>query len=177
MNNVIPGVPVAGDPTCVLTVCGKIIAQVDCIKYILQGTYACIDIQFFNENQELLDLDDYHNIQVQLTNELECVVVNYWYPTVPTGSTGFIIEILQHTLTDGRVMNKGLLRLCLSNECTLTSPSLIFAEILLYKQAEINTGSQLFQSNDAFGIPCLQVAKIIESKIAKNGGTGGCSPS
>lgn len=37
---------ISGDPTCAVTICGRLIAQVDCIKYIMQGTSVCIDIQF-----------------------------------------------------------------------------------------------------------------------------------
>lgn len=287
MSNIIPGALSAGDPTCVLTVCGRIAAQVDCIKYIMQGTSACIDVQFFNADGSLLDLDDFCNIQIQLTNEYECVVANFWYPGVPTGSRGFDIEILQHTVTGGRIANKGLVRICLSDICTLTSPGAIFVEILLkeclftgedlptpgtitktfnitvvndgtanvfvvdgvnkpelnlirggvytFNQSNTtNTSHQIAfkdnagnsyingivttgvpgqagaqtvftvpatapnnlryyciahgnymgntiiittggsQTGDSFGISCLQIAKIIESKIAKNGGSGGC---
>jgi hypothetical protein len=183
MNNIIPGVPTPGDPTCALTICGRIIAQVDCIKYIMQGTSACIDIQFFGADEKPLDLDQFCDIQIQLTNEFDCVVVNFWYPDVPTGSRGFDIDILQYTTTGGHIVNKGLLRICLTNSCTLTSPGAIFAEILLKEclltgEQQILTGvpTPTSGSGDSFGIPCLQVARIIESKIAKNGGVGGCFP-
>jgi hypothetical protein len=182
MSNIIPGVPTPSDPTCALTVCGSIIAQVDCIKYIMQGTSACIDIQFFDADGTPLDLNRFCDIQIQLTNEFDCVVVNFWYPGVPTGSKGFDIEILQSTTTGGHIVNKGLLRICLFDNCTLTSPSSIFAEILL-KECLL-TGEQEFITgvptpttlSDSFGIPCIMIAKIIESKIAKNGGNSGCYP-
>lgn len=287
MSNIIPGALSSSDPTCVLTVCGRIAAQVDCIKYIMQGTSACIDVQFFNIDGSLLDLDNFCNIQIQLTNEYECVVANFWYPSVPTGSRGFDINILQYTTTSGHTVNKGLLRICLSDICTLTSPGAIFVEILLKEclftgedlptpgtitktfnitvvndgtanvfvvdnvnkpvlnlirsgvyildQSDVtNTGHQIAfkdnagisytsgivttgvpgqagaqtvftvpanapnnlryycvahgnymgnaimvttngsQTGDSFGVSCLQIAKIIESKIAKNGGSGGC---
>ena len=180
MNNIIPGVPTPGDPTCALTICGRIIAQVDCIKYVMQGTSACIDIQFFGADEKPLDLDRFCDIQIQLTNEFECVVANFWYPGVPTGAKGFDIEVLQYVTTGGHIVNKGLLRICLSNNCTLTSPGAIFAEILLREclltgEEQILTGVPT-PSGDSFGIPCLQVANITESKIAKNGGAGGCFP-
>ena len=182
MSNIIPGVPTPSDPTCALTVCGSIIAQVDCIKYIMQGTSACIDIQFFAADGTPLDLDRFCDIQIQLTNEFDCVVANFWYPDVPTGSRGFDIEILQYTTTGGHIVNKGLLRICLSASCTLTSPTSIFAEILLKEclltgEEGILTGVPTPTTHgDSFGIPCLQIAKITESKIAKNGGAGGCFP-
>lgn len=182
MSNIIPGVPTPSDPTCALTVCGSIIAQVDCIKYIMQGTSSCIDIQFFDANGTPLDLDRFCDIQIQLTNEFDCVVANFWYPDVPTGSRGFDIEILQYTTTGGHIVNKGLLRICLSTACTLTSPTAIFAEILLKEclltgEQEILTGVPTpIEYGDSFGIPCLMIAKITESKIAKNGGAGGCFP-
>jgi len=86
MANIIPGVPTpnSGDPTCVLSVCARIIAQVDCIVYILQGTTACIDIQLFDADGEPLNLDRLKEIQVLLFNELDCPLVNFWWPEVPT---------------------------------------------------------------------------------------------
>ena len=182
MANIIPGVPTPSDPSCALTICGSIIAQVDCIKYIMQGTSACIDIQFFGSDEKPLDLDRFCDIQIQLTNEFDCVVANFWYPGVPTGSRGFDIEVLQYTTTGGHIVNKGLLRICLSNNCTLTSPGAIFAEILLREclltgEQGILTGVPTpTEYGESFGIPCLQIAKITESKIAKNGGGGGCFP-
>jgi hypothetical protein len=182
MANIIPGVPTPSDPSCALTICGSIIAQVDCIKYIMQGTSACIDIQFFASDGTTLDLDRFCDIQIQLTNEFDCVVANFWYPGVPTGSRGFDIDILQYTTTSGHIVNKGLLRICLPSNCTITSPTAIFAEILLKEclltgELGIITGVPTpIEYGDSFGIPCLQIAKITESKIAKNGGAGGCFP-
>ena len=182
MANIIPGVPTPSDPSCALTICGSIIAQVDCIKYIMQGTSACIDIQFFASDGTTLDLDRFCDIQIQLTNEFDCVVANFWYPGVPTGSRGFDIDILQYTTTGGHIVNKGLLRICLPSNCTITSPTAIFAEILLKEclltgELGIITGVPTpIEYGDSFGIPCLQIAKITESKIAKNGGAGGCFP-
>ena len=183
MANIIPGVPTPSDPTCALTICGRIIAQVDCIKYIMQGTSACIDIQFFGADGQPLDLDNFCEMQIQLTNELECVIANFWYPSVPTGSKGFDIEILQYTTTGGHIVNKGLLRICLSTNCTLTSPGSVFAEIIL-KECLLTGVEQIITgvptppeaNGETFGIPCLQVANILNSKIAKNGGAGGCFP-
>ena len=80
---IIPGVPTPSDPQCSLTYCGRIIAQVDCIKYIMQGTTACIDIQLFGNNDLPLNLDNFCDIHIQLTNELECVVANFWWPRHP----------------------------------------------------------------------------------------------
>jgi hypothetical protein len=171
MANIIPGVPTpqSGDPTCVLSICGRIIAQVDCIVYIMQGTTGCIDIQLFDKDGQPLDLTQFSDIQIQLFNEFECVIANFWYPSIPTGSRGFLIEILQYTNQSGRIINKGLLRICLSRECTATIPSAIFAEILLTKPGSVTGGSE-----EVIGIPCIQVASILESKIYKNGGNTGC---
>ena len=119
---IIPGVPTPSDPQCALTYCGRIIAQVDCIKYIVQGTSACIDIQLFNANDQPLNLDTICDIHVQLTNELECVIANFWYPNVPSGSKGYLIDILQFTDTSGVIHNEGLIRICLPSTCTHTSP-------------------------------------------------------
>lgn len=183
MNYITPKVPTSGDPTCVLTICSRIIAQVDCIKYVMQGTSACIDIQFFESDGTPLNLDRFCDIQIQLTNEYDCVVVNFWHPTVLTGSRGFEIDILQYITTNGEIVNKGLLRICLSDVCTLTSPGAIFAEILLKEclltgEEQILTGvpTPTGADGETFGVTCLQVAKIIESKIAKNGGNSGCFP-
>jgi len=183
MANIIPGVPTPSDPTCALTICGRIIAQVDCIKYIMQGTTACIDIQFFGADGQPLDLDNFCEMQIQLTNEFECVIANFWYPGVPTGSKGFDIEILQYTTTGGHIVNKGLLRICLSANCTLTSPGAVSAEILLKEclltgEEQILTGvpTPINPHQEIFGIPCLLIATIINSKIAKNGGNSGCFP-
>ena len=186
MPNIIPGVPTPSDPTCALTICGRIIAQVDCIKYIMQGTSACIDIQLFGADGKPLDLDRFCEIQIQLTNELECVIANFWYPDVPTGSKGFDIQILQYTSTGGHIINKGLLRICLSANCTFVSTGAVFAEIIL-KECLLTGEEQILTgvptptglpdpAGETFGIPCLQVANILNSKIAKNGGAGGCFP-
>ena len=175
MNNVIPRVPTANDPTCVLTICGSIIAQVNCIRYIMQGTGACIDIQFFNSDGTPLDLDRFSNIQIQLTDELGCVVANFWYPSVPAGSRGFSIKVLQYLTTDGHIADKGLLRICLPSKCTIISPSSVFAEIFL-KEDLLTGSSKSAAYGNSFGITCLQIAKITESRIIKNGGAGGGYP-
>jgi len=182
---IIPGVPTPSDPQCSLTYCGRIIAQVDCIKYIMQGTTACIDIQLFGSNDLPLNLNNFCDIQIQLTNELECVIANFWYPDVPVGSKGFLIDILQFTDDSGVIHNEGLIRICLSAACTkATGPGAISAEILLTECAGGNTGDPTGVGptgafppgfEEVFGIPCLWVATILESKIAKNGGDSGCS--
>ena len=175
---IITGVPTPSDPQCSLTYCGRIIAQVDCIKYIMQGTTACIDIQLFGANDLPLNLDNICDIHIQLTNELECVVANFWYPDIPSGSKGFLIDVLQFTDTSGVIHNEGLIRICLSAECTKVSPGNIFAEILLTECANENTGDPTGYlptgTAEVYGIPCLWVATILESKINKNGGSSGC---
>ena len=184
MANIIPGVPTPSDPSCALTYCGRIIAQVDCIKYIMQGTSACIDIQLFNANGKPLNLDTICDIHIQLTNELECVVANFWYPDVPSGSKGFLIDILQYTDTSGTIYNEGLIRICLPSSCTYVSPGNIMAEILLTECGGNTgdptgvgpTGALPTGSAEIYGIPCLWVATIVESKIAQNGGDSGCYP-
>ena len=173
---IIPGVPTPSDPQCALTYCGRIIAQVYCIKYIVQGTSACIDIQLFNANDQPLNLDTICDIHVQLTNELECVIANFWYPNVPSGSKGYLIDILQFTDTSGVIHNEGLIRICLPSTCTHTSPGNISAEILLTECGGNTgdtgvtgvgpTGTLPTGSAEVFGIPCLWVATILESKIA-----------
>ena len=175
---IIPGVPTPSDPQCSLTYCGRIIAQVDCIKYIMQGTTACIDIQLFGANDLPLNLDNICDIHIQLTNELECVVANFWYPDIPSGSKGFLIDVLQFTDTSGVIHNEGLIRICLSAECTKVSPGNIFAEILLTECANENTGDHTGYlptgTAEVYGIQCLWVATILEYKINKNGGSSGC---
>jgi len=152
--------PIKGDLTCVLSTCLEIIVQVDCIVNIMQGTTACIDIQFFNKAGEALNLDRFSEIQILLFDELECGLANFWSPDIPTGEKGFLIDILQTVNTVGTYTNKGLLQICLSKECTSTSPGNVFAEIRL---VEIVDGKE-----EIYGIPCLLVAKILESKIYKN---------
>ena len=186
MSNIIPGVPTPSDPSCALTLCGRIIAQVDCIKYIMQGTTACIDFQLFGANNLPLNLNNFCDIQIQLTNEFECVVANFWYPDIPSGARGFLLDILQYTDTSGTIHNEGIIRICLTSACTKTSPGNIFAEILLTECANGNTGDPTgvgptgaFPTGTAevFGIPCLLIAKILESKIYKNGNASGCGDS
>ena len=128
---IIPGVPTPGDPKCALTFCGRITAQVNCIKYIVQQTNACIDIQFFNAEGKPLNLDNFCDLHIQLFDELDCVVANFWWPDVPSGSRGFLIDILQFTDTTGRIHNEGMVRICLTKACTSTSPGPLFAEIQL----------------------------------------------
>jgi len=165
---IIPGVPTpkSGDPNCALTYCGRIIAQVDCIVIIMQGTTACIDIQFFDKDGLPLDLSKFTEIQIMLYNEFDCTVANFWWPAIPTGCKGLLMTILQYT-KNGVIYNKGKIRICLDAACTKTSPSAIFAEILL---TELNTGGSV----EIFGIPCLQVATIIPSRIHENGCDDGC---
>lgn len=181
---IIPGVPTPSDPQCSLTYCGRIIAQVDCIKYILQGTTACIDIQLFGADELPLNLNNFCDIHIQLTNELECVVANFWYPDIPSGAKGYLLDILQFTDTSGVIHNEGIIRICLSADCTKVSPGNISAEILLTECGGSTgdtgatgvgpTGTLPTGSVEVFGIPCLWVATILESKINKNGGASGC---
>ena len=180
---IIPGVPTPSDPKCALTFCGRIIAQVNCITYIMQGTTACIDIQLFGTDDKPLDLTQFCNIHLQLFNELDCVVANFWWPSIPSGSKGFLIDILQYTDSKGKIHNKGMIRICLSAACTKTTPGGLFAEILLTECAGNTgdptgvgpTGSFPTGTQEIFGISCLEVGVILESKIHKNGGSTGCS--
>lgn len=172
MSNIIPGVPTPqkGDPTCVLSQCARLIAQVDCIVYILQGTTACIDIQLFSGDGQPLDLRRFKEIQVMLFDELECTAANFWWPNVPTGCRGFEIEILQYEDTAGRIFNEGLIRLCLDSSCTGRSPGQLFAELRLTEDPAF-TG----QPTQIYGIKCIWVAVIQESKIWSHGCDEGCS--
>jgi hypothetical protein len=70
---IIPGVPTpaSGDPKCALTLCGKIIVQVDCIIEIMQGTDGCIDLQFFGKDGKPLDLRRFTSIRI--------ILYNYYY--------------------------------------------------------------------------------------------------
>ncbi len=167
---IIPGVPTPanGDPKCALTLCGRIIAQVDCVLVIMQGTNGCIDIQFFDKAGLPLDLTTYTEIQIMLYNEFDCTVANFWWPAIPTGCKGLLMTILQYTNSAQKIVNKGLVRLCLDPACTKTSPSGIFAEILL---TELTTAG----TSETSGIPCLQVARITPSRIHTNGCADGCS--
>ena len=167
---IIPGVPtpISGDPKCALTLCGRIIAQVDCVKIIMQGTNGCIDLQFFGTDNKPLDLTKFTEIQIMLYNEFDCTIANFWWPSIPTGCKGLLMTILQYTDAKGVIHNKGMIRICLDPACTKTSPSGIFAEILL---TELTTAGTVETS----GIPCLQVAKIIPSRIYENGCDDGCS--
>lgn len=181
---IIPGVPTPSDPKCALTYCGRITAQVNCVTYIMQGTTACIDIQFFGTDDKPLNLNNFCDIHLQLFNELDCVVANFWYPAIPSGSKGFLIDILQYTDSKGVIQNEGLIRICLTADCTKTSPGALYAEILLTEcasQATGNptgvgpTGAPPSGTPEIFGIGCLQVGIILESRIHKNGGNTGCS--
>tara|TARA_R110001592_G_scaffold162601_1_gene396210 strand:+ start:15044 stop:15523 length:480 start_codon:yes stop_codon:yes gene_type:complete len=148
-----------GDLTCVLSTCTKIIAQVSCVTNILQGATGCMEIQFFGKDGLPLDIDRFTEIQILLYNELDCGIINFWHPAVPSGKTGAIIDVLQ-TLNAGIYTKKGLVKICLSKTCTATSPANIFAEIRL---TELVSGKE-----EIYGISCLNVAKILESKIHKN---------
>ncbi len=167
---IIPGVPtpINGDPKCALTLCGKIIAQVDCVKVIMQDTDGCIDLQFFGIDNKPLDLSKFTEIQIMLYDEFDCTVANFWWPSVPTGCKGLIMTILQYVNAKGQIVNKGQIRICLDRACTKGSPSNIFAEILLTDLTTAGTA-------ETTGIPCLQVAKIIPSRIFQNGCDDGCS--
>lgn len=164
-NNGISG----NDITCTLSVCGRVIAQVDCVLNILQATTGVIDFQLFDKDGNPLDLSELSMIEIQLFNELDCVIANFWYPMIPTGSKGFLLEILQYTDQNNNIINKGLLRIFLSKECTSISPSAIFAELRLTRPS-VDT----FGFEEIIGISCIQVARILESKIYKNGTNTGC---
>ena len=158
MADIIPGVPTPSDPSCSLSYCARVTAQVDCIQYITQGSTRCVDIQFFGTDGNPLNLDNYTLIQVSLFNELEYPVANYYYPGVPTGQcSGFLIEILQDTDTSGNITDEGLLRICISSDISRRFVGTLYAEVRLIQQTTSNT--------DITGIPCIAVAKIIESKI------------
>lgn len=167
----IPGVPTPtkGDPICTMSLCLMIIAQVECIVVIMQGTTGCIDIQFFNKEGKPLDLDRFDEIEILLFNELECAVAKFCYPDPnPTGAECFPIEILQYTTTDGHIHHKGLIRICLTKECTAQTLGTLFAEIIL---TERETGG----AEDITGISCLAVAEIVSSRI-QNLGSPICTP-
>jgi hypothetical protein len=158
---IIPGVPTPrrGDPNCAISVCLAIFAQVECIIVIMQGTTACIDIQFFDKNGKPLDLSQYDEFRILLFDELECAIANFYYPDVPSGCKGFPIEILQYTTTDGKIHNEGLVRICLTKECTsLMSTGAIFAEMLLTYRDTAGT-------EEVQGISCLKVADVVPSRI------------
>ena len=158
---ILPGVPTPrrGDPNCAISVCLAIFAQVDCILVIMQGTTACIDIQFFTKDGKPLNLDKYDEFQILLFNDLECAVANFFYPEVPTGCKGFPIEILQYTDSKGKIHHEGLVRICLTKECTAAmSPGPIFAEMLLTYRDTAGT-------EEVQGISCLKVADVIVSRI------------
>lgn len=154
--------PYKGDINCAISVCLTIIAQVECVVIIMQGTTACVDIQFFNKEGKPLNLDRFDEIKILLFNELECAVANFCYPDPTTGSLCFPIEILQYTTIDEKIYNEGLLRICLTKECTALTLGALFAEILL---TEKETGG----AEDITGISCLKVAEIIPSRIQKLG--------
>ena len=154
-------IPYKGDINCAVSVCLMIIAQVECVVIIMQGTTACIDIQFFNKEGKPLNLNRFDEIKILLFNELECAVANFCYPEL-LGSKCFPLEILQYTTTDGTIHNEGLIRICLTKECTALSLGALFAEILL---TENETGG----AADITGISCLKVAEIIPSRIQNLG--------
>jgi hypothetical protein len=140
-----------------------IIAQVECIIFIMQGTTGCIDIQFFNKEGKPLDLDRFDDIKIMLFNELECVVANFCWPDPnPTGTACFPIDILQYTTTDGTIHHEGLIRICLTKECTGLTLGALFAEIIL-------TESESGGTEDITGISCLKVAEIVPSRIQNLG--------
>jgi len=160
-TNPLAPTPYKGDINCTMSVCLMIIAQVECIVIIMQGTTACIDIQFFNKEGKPLNLDRFDEIKILLFNELECAVANFCYPEL-LGSKCFPLEILQYTTTDGKIHNEGLIRICLTKECTSLTLGALFAEILLYER---ETGGV----EDITGISCLKVAEVVSSRIQNSG--------
>jgi hypothetical protein len=162
--------PYKGDINCAISVCLMIIAQVECIIIIMQGTTACIDIQFFNKEGKPLNLDRFDDIQILLFNELECAVAKFCWPDPdPTGAKCFPMEILQYTDNKGKIHDKGLIEICLTKECTsLTTTGALFAEIIL---TERETGGV----ENITGISCLKVAEIVPSRI-QNLGNPLCEP-
>jgi hypothetical protein len=168
MANIIPGVPVP-EYSCSLSTCATLIAQVNCVLTLLQGTTGCIQIQLFGADKLPLNNDDIASMQIMLFNEFDCVVANFFYPEVPTGCRGFVAESLQYEVTGGTIVNEGLWQICLLSACTSTVPSSIFAELRLEMNPELPG-----EFVDVIGIRCLKVADIIPSKIYKNGCDDGC---
>lgn len=147
------------DETCALTTCKQIIAQVNCISYIMQGTDACINIQFFDIDGHPLDISNFCSIQSLLFNELDCPISNFIF-------TGNQLEdnitILQYQEND-RIYNKGLIQICLSSELTASIlPGQLFIELLMATCETYDTDSTYH------GITCLKVGVILESKILKH---------
>jgi hypothetical protein len=136
----------------------------------MQGITACIDIQLFSGDGQPLDLRRFSQIQALLFDELDCTVANYWWPQVPSGCRGFELEILQTEDTDGRIHDEGLIRLCLDSSCTGRSPGAVYAELRLTEDPLV-TG----QPVQVYGIKCIWVAVIQESKIWDSGCDEGCS--
>lgn len=168
MANNVPEVPVT-QVSCVLSTCARLFAQVNCTLTLLQGTSGCIDIQLFGADRLPLNNNNIDSMQIMLFNEYDCVVSNFFYPSVPPGCKGFVAESLQYEVTGGNSVNKGIWQICLTPECTSTVPSSIYAELKIEP-------SYMGGSSDIIGIRCLKVADIIPSKIYKNGCDTGCGP-
>lgn len=151
--------PNKGNSSCVASLCNSILAYVDCTLVVLQGANGCIDIQFLNSDQTALDLGNVSNLEILLFNEFECTVGRYFYPSIPSGCTGEIIEILQETNSAGEIINEGLVRICLSSSDTQISPGTIYAEIMITLTTEETGGSSII------GIPAIEVAEILKSRI------------
>lgn len=154
--------PSKGDPSCVISSCGRIIAQVDCKLIILQNTTGCIDIQLFGADELPLDLRDITQMEILLFDEFGCDVARFFYPSVPSGCTGGLITFLQEILTDGAIANEGLIRICLTQEETARIPSVIFAEIVMTIDTT-ETGET--GSSEVIGISAIEVAQILKSRI------------
>jgi len=162
--------PRLGDPSCVLSTCERLIAQVSCISQIMQGTTGCIDIQLFDVDGLPLDLETVSELRLMLFDEIECVVADFYYPSIPSGCKGFFIDFLQENDTEGNIIDEGLIRICLDKESTSVGPGGIFSEIVITLNEHVtgSTGSTGDYSEETIGIPCFKVANILPSKIYQN---------
>lgn len=144
---------------CELSTCSQIGAQVNCVLVLLQGTNGFIDVQFIDSDGTALDLSNVTNIDILLFDEFGCSVADFKYPDT-TGSE--VIQILQVNNTDGTFNNKGIVRLYISTQISSISPGNVFAEI------RITEGGETGQPDNIYGISCIWVMTIKESKIYQN---------
>lgn len=135
--------------------CKQIIAAVECVEVIMQGSNSHIDIYLSDGDGNLLDLNDIGEIFILGYDDRKETSITFNYPDVTSENP---IIIMQETLSDGQFENKGLIRVELTE--SMTSDFMaggLYFEIKLVGDGTVDLNTYI--------ISCLYVADIKVSMI------------
>ena len=132
-----------------ISICGRISVQVNCLTNIYKGEDSEIEFQFFDKNSEILELDEYDNIEAYLYNEVESYIASYKYP----------YDEKSYTLM---VLPNGVAKINIPSYITSSAVSgKIFIEFKLLKTESV-TGEEDNIISTVI-LPCIQIANLFPS--------------